>query len=81
MKIKRVDGFERNGESALEVHASGSWFKHLRSSSMPTRLSLGSLSLVWDLTMKKGVSLPYTNWSRAEVAFLDEPETGRNQST
>ena len=25
---------------------------------MPTRLSLGSLSLVLDLTMKKGVSLP-----------------------
>ena len=37
---------------------------------MPTRLSLGSLSLVLDLTMKKGVGLPYTNWSEAEAAFL-----------
>ena len=37
---------------------------------MPTRLSLGSLSLVLDLTVKKGVGLPCTNWSGAGAALL-----------
>ena len=37
---------------------------------MPTRLSLGSLSLVLDLTMKKGVILPCTNRSGAGAALL-----------
>ena len=37
---------------------------------MPTRLSLGSLSLVLDLTMKKGVGLHCTNWSGAGAALL-----------
>ena len=40
---------------------------------MPTRLSLGSLSLVLDLTIKKGVGLPYTNWSGAGAALLMSP--------
>ena len=39
--------------------------KILLSSGMPTWLSLGSVSLVLDLTMKKGVDLPCTNWSGA----------------
>ena len=43
---------------------------------MPTRLSLGSLSLVLDLTMKKGVGLPCTNWSGAGVALLMSPRQG-----
>ena len=37
---------------------------------MPTRLSLGSLSLVLDLTMKKSVGLPCTNWSGGGAALL-----------
>ena len=37
---------------------------------MSTRLSLRSLSLVLDLTMKKGVDLPCTNWSGARAALL-----------
>ena len=37
---------------------------------MPTWLSLGSLSLVLDLTMKKDVGLPCTNWSGAGAALL-----------
>ena len=37
---------------------------------MSTWLSLGSLSLVLDLTMKKGVGLPCTNWSGAGAALL-----------
>ena len=37
---------------------------------MPTRLSLGSLSLVLDLTMKNGVGLPCTNWSGIGAALL-----------
>ena len=36
---------------------------------MPTRLSLGSLSIVWDLTMKKSAGLSYRNWSGAKVAL------------
>ena len=43
---------------------------------MPTRLSLGSLSLVLDLTMKKGVGLPCTNWSEAGAALLMSPRQG-----
>ena len=43
---------------------------------MPTRLSLGSLSLVLDLTMKKGVGLPCTNWSGAGAAFLMSSRQG-----
>ena len=49
---------------------SGSWVKLLRSSGKPTQLSLGRLLLVLDLTMKKGVGLPCTNWSGARVALL-----------
>ena len=43
---------------------------------MPTRLSLGSSSLVLDLTMKKDVSLPCTNWSGAGAALLMSPRQG-----
>ena len=43
---------------------------------MPTRLSLGSLSLVLDLTMKKGVGLPCTYWSGAGAALLMSPRQG-----
>ena len=43
---------------------------------MPTQLSLGSLSLVLDLTMKKGVGLPCTNWSGAGAALLMSPRQG-----
>ena len=43
---------------------------------MPTRLSLGSLSMVLDLTMKKGVCLPCTNWSGAGAALLMTPRQG-----
>ena len=43
---------------------------------MPTRLSLGILSLVLNLTMRKGVSLPYTNWSGAAAALLMSPRQG-----
>ena len=37
---------------------------------MSTRLSLRSLSLVWVLTMKKGVGLSCTKWSEIRVALL-----------
>ena len=37
---------------------------------MPTRLSLWSFSLVLELTMKKGVGLPCTNWLGAGAALL-----------
>ena len=40
---------------------------------MPTKSSLGSLSLVLDLTMKKSVGLPCTNWSGAGAALLMSP--------
>ena len=43
---------------------------------MPTRLNLRSLSLVLDLTMKKGVGLPCTNWSEARAALLMSPRQG-----
>ena len=44
---------------------------------MSTRLSLGSLSLVLDLTMKKGVDLLYTNWLETEVALLMSSRQGK----
>ena len=43
---------------------------------MPTWLSLGSMSLVLDLTIKKGVGLPCTNWSGAGAALLMRPRQG-----
>ena len=43
---------------------------------MLTLLRLGSLSLVLDLTRKKGVGLPCTNWSGAGAAFLMNPRQG-----
>ena len=43
---------------------------------MPTRLSLGSLSLVLDVTMKKGAGLPCTKWSGAGAALLMSPRLG-----
>ena len=49
----------------------------LRSLDMPTQLSLGSLSLVWNLTMKKGIGLPCTNWSGVGVALLMSPRQGK----
>ena len=36
-------------------------------------VSMGSLSLVEDLTMKKCVGLPCPNWSKARTAFLMSP--------
>ena len=64
----RANRFERDGKSAPEVHVSRSWLKLFWSSGMSTRLSLMSLSLVWVLTMKKGVwSILHKmvrNWSR-----------------
>ena len=44
---------------------------------MLTRLSSGSLSLVLDLAMKKGVGLPITNWSGAGAALLISPRQGK----
>ena len=44
---------------------------------MSTQLSLGSLSLVLDLTIKKGVGLPCTNWSGAGAALLMSPRQGK----
>ena len=43
---------------------------------MSTWSSLRSLSLVLDLTMKKGVGLPCTNWSGAGAALLMIPRQG-----
>ena len=43
---------------------------------MPTRLSLESMSLVLDLTMKKGVGIPCTNSSGAGAALLMSPRQG-----
>ena len=40
------------------------------------KASAGSLSLVEDLTMEKGVGLPYSNWSEAGAAFLKSPRQG-----
>ena len=45
----------------------------LQSSSRPTWLSLGSLSLVKDLTMKRSLAISYTNWSRARDDSLMSP--------
>ena len=77
LKIKHADGFELNGVRVLPTRAC-KWIEVeiLWSSGMPTRLSLGSLSLVLDLTMKKGVGLPCTNWSGAGAALLMSPRQG-----
>ena len=40
---------------------------------MPTQLSLENLSLVLDITMKKGVGLPCTNWLGAGAVLLMSP--------
>ena len=73
LKIKHTDGFKLNGVGALQTRACrGMEVKILWSSGMPTRLSSGSL-LVLDLTMKKGVGLPCTNWSGAGAALLMSP--------
>ena len=47
---------------------------------MPTRLSAGSLSLVLDLTVKKGFGQPYSNWSGAEAALLMSLKQGETSS-
>ena len=44
---------------------------------MPTRLNVGSLSLVVDLTVKKGLGHPYTNWSGTEAVPLMSPRQGK----
>ena len=67
---------KQNGESASEARASGLWLKLLRSLDMSTQLNLGSLSLVWDLTMKKGVGLPCTNLSGAGVVVKTSQHRG-----
>ena len=76
-KIKHADGFELNGVGVLQMRAC-KWIgvKILWSSGMPTRLSFGSLSQVLDLTMKKGVGLPCTNWSGVGAALLMSPRQG-----
>ena len=65
-------------EALQKVRASGSKVKLLRSLSMPTQLSLGSLSLVLNLTIKKSVDLPYTNWLGAGTAL---PMSSRQSET
>ena len=61
LKIKHADGFELNGVRALQRCVQvdrgedSSKFRHT------DPVSLRSLSLVMDLTMKKGVGLPCTN--------------------
>ncbi|KAL6219324.1 hypothetical protein ACLB2K_007083 [Fragaria x ananassa] len=45
----------------------GAYVQSLWSSGRPTRLSLGSLSLVEDLTLKRGLGHTYTNWSGVEA--------------
>ena len=45
-------------------------------------LILESLLVVWDLTMKKGIDIPCTNWSRARIALLmslRQGETNRHR--
>ena len=68
---------ELNGVGVLQTRAC-KWIgvKILWSSGMPTRLSLGSLSLVLDLTMKNGVGLPCPNWSGDGAALLMSPRLG-----
>ena len=77
LKIKHVDGFELNGVGVLQMRVC-KWIEVeiLWSSGMSTRLSLGSLSLVLDLTIKKGVGLPCINWSGAGAALLMSPRQG-----
>ena len=45
----------------------------LQNSSRLTWLSLGCLSLVRDLTMKKSLAISYINWFRVEVVPLMSP--------
>ena len=71
-----LTGFRGMVVALQKVCASGSKVKLLRSSGMPTQLSLGSLSLVLDLTIKKGVGLPCTNWSGAGATLLMSPRQG-----
>ena len=59
------------------MRASRLWMMLLRSSGMLTQLSLGSLSQVCDLTMKKGIGLPCTNWLGAGAALLMSPRQGK----
>ena len=70
---------ELNGVGVLQMSAC-KWIEVeiLWSSGMPTRLSLGSLSLVLDLTMKNRPTLHKLvgSWSRSP----DEPKAERNQS-
>ena len=77
LKIKHTDGFELNGVGVLQMSAY-KWIevKLLWSPGMQTRLILRSLSLVLDLTMKKGVGLPCTNWSGAGAALLTSLRQG-----
>ena len=56
-------GLSRMVRALQKVRANGSKVKLLWISGMPTWLSSGSLLLVLDLTMKKSVGLPCTNWS------------------
>ena len=69
--------FKLNGVGALQMRAC-KWteVEILWSLGMPTRLSLGSLSLVLDLIMKKGVGLPCTNWLGVGAALLMSPRQG-----
>ena len=68
---------ELNGVGVLQMSVC-KWIEVeiLWSSGMPTRLSLGSLSLVLDLAIKNGVGLPCTNWSGAGAALLMSPRQG-----
>ena len=77
LKINHADGFELNGVGVVQMRAC-KWIEVeiLWSSGMLTRLSLRSLSLVLDLTMKKGVGLPCTNWSGVGAALLMSPRQG-----
>ncbi|KAL6219287.1 hypothetical protein ACLB2K_007046 [Fragaria x ananassa] len=54
----------------------GAYVQSLWSSGRPTRLSLGSLSLVEDLTLKRGLGHPYTNWSGSGADPLTSPRQG-----
>ena len=63
-------GLSRMVRALQKVRANGSKVKLLWISGMPTWLSSGSLLLVLDLTMKKSVGLPCTNWSGAGAALL-----------
>ena len=51
--------------------------KLLRSLSKSTQLSLGCLSLVWDLTMNTGFRQPCTNRLGVGAALLMSPKKGK----